>query len=86
MERKHHEPTIDEIFVECCNLKNHGKSPDYADAYAKLYIEQNLISQLSRVFDNFKNTASSFTVRAHYKDMIQTRVMERINIHLKNMN
>ena len=86
MERKIYESTPADIAEECCMLKIHGKNPDYADAYAKVYIEQNLISQLSRVFDNFKNTASSFTVRAHYKDMIQTRVMERINIHLKNMN
>jgi hypothetical protein len=83
MERKHHEPTIDEIFVECCNLKNHGKSPDYADAYAKLYIEQNLIDRLSDVFDNFNR--SNHTITANYKDMIKTRVMERINIHLKNL-
>ena len=60
MERKTYERTPEDIAKECCNLKVHGKSPDYADAYAKVYIEQNLISQLSRVFDNFNHTASSF--------------------------
>ena len=85
MERQTYEPTPADIAEECCNLKVHGKSPDYADAYAKVYVEQNLISQLSRVFDNFNHTASSFTVKVHYKDMIRTRVMERINIHLKNL-
>ena len=86
MERKTYEPTPEDIAQECCNLKVHGKSPDYADAYATVYIEQNLISPLSDVFMKFQHTSSSFVVRTYYKDMIQTRVMERINIHLKNMN
>ena len=84
MERKTYEPTPADIAEECCMLKIHGKNPDYADAYAKLYIEQNLIDRLSDVFDNFNR--SNHTITANYKDMIKTRVMERINIHLKNMN
>ena len=84
MEAKLIEPTCAEVFVQCCILKNQGKSGDYADAYAYLVIEENLTSPLGELFDNFKHSKAGLAVRTNYKDKLEKQLNDYVKMLLRN--
>ena len=83
MEAKLIEPTCAEVFMQCCILKNQGKSGDYADAYADLVIEENLISPLRDLFNNFKHSKTGLALRTNYKDKLEKKLNDYVKMLLR---